>query len=446
MVNAIFFEKELVWLKRVIDLRLKLYFSTGEPEFSEVADIPPPELIPSPYAELIRTHDFGWEERLALVLCLAVHFSPRSLDIFFTKNTMFDRPFTEFGGLVPDEHSGFLPTGETLLFLLAGGDLEKRMHALSLLDPENPLLKFGIIELLAPADRRPRHKGIIRLGPAYESQWVYGKAYHPEFSVHFPAQRIASDLDWEEDLVLPMGARHQLEEIRLWLENKEALLRQWPVGTKLRPGYRALFYGPPGTGKTFTASLLGKETGREVYRIDLSLVISKYIGETEKNLAKVFDMAAHRAWILFFDEADALFGKRTAVQSSHDRFANQEISYLLQRLETFDGITILATNLRGNIDEAFLRRFESIIYFPMPGPELRRKIWENVLVRKNGPATLSEEVDLYALAEQFELSGGGILNVARYASLRAIAGGGLITRQMLEEGVGREFWKEGRSV
>ena len=128
---------------------------------------------------------------------------------------------------------------------------------------------------------------------------------------------------------------------------------------RVKPGYRALFHGPPGTGKTLTATLLGKHTGRPVFRIDLSRVVSKYIGETEKNLSRLFDKAEHKDWILFFDEADALFGKRTEIRDAHDKYANQEVAYLLQRIESYAGLVILATNQRGNIDEAFLRRFQA---------------------------------------------------------------------------------------
>ena len=133
----------------------------------------------------------------------------------------------------------------------------------------------------------------------------------------------------------------------------------------LKPGFKALFHGLPGTGKTLTAMLIGKKTGLDIYRVDLSQMVSKYIGETEKNLAKVFDKAEHKNWILFFDEGDALFGKRTNTKDAHDRYANQQVSYLLQRIEEYDGLVILATNLKNNIDDAFLRRFQSIIHFPM---------------------------------------------------------------------------------
>ena len=130
-----------------------------------------------------------------------------------------------------------------------------------------------------------------------------------------------------------------------------------------------LFHGPPGTGKTLTAGLLGKIAQKDVYRIDLSMVISKYIGETEKNLARLFDKAERKDWILFFDEADSLFGKRGQVKDAHDKYANQEVSYLLQRVEAYNGLVILASNFKNNIDEAFLRRFQSIIYFPLPAKE-----------------------------------------------------------------------------
>lgn len=185
----------------------------------------------------------------------------------------------------------------------------------------------------------------------------------------------------------------------------------------LKPGYRALFYGPPGTGKTLAATLLGKKNDMDVYRVDLSMIVSKYIGETEKNLAKVFDMAENRNWILFFDEADALFGKRTSTNTSNDRHANQEVAYLLQRIEDFPGTVILATNLKSNIDEAFSRRFQSIIYFPMPDEELRAALWRSMLP-KDWLGDDAEE--LIATAAQTELSGGSIANVVRRCAVTLI--------------------------
>jgi SpoVK/Ycf46/Vps4 family AAA+-type ATPase len=208
---------------------------------------------------------------------------------------------------------------------------------------------------------------------------------------------------------------------------------------RLRPGYRALFHGPPGTGKTMTATLLGKATGREVYRVDLSTVVSKYIGETEKNLAALFDRAHNRDWILFFDEADALFGKRTSVKDAHDRYANQEVSYLLQRVEEFNGLAILASNFRANIDEAFVRRFNAIIRFPFPSEAERQAIWERTLPDRPGRDRLA------GLLARFELSGGSIVNVVQFAAIEAIAAGrGEIALADAVRGIRREVEKEGK--
>ena len=206
----------------------------------------------------------------------------------------------------------------------------------------------------------------------------------------------------------------QIEEIKTWMKHGRTLMKDWGMEKKLRPGYRCLFYGPPGTGKTMTACLLGKYIERDVYKIDLSMVVSKYIGETEKNLAKVFDQAETKEWILFFDEADALFGKRTNISDAHDKYANQEVSYLLQRIEDFDGAVILASNMKSNLDDSFTRRFESIINFPMPKPAERLRLWQNGFSRVS---TLEDKIKLKQIAGRYELSGGAIINIIRFKIL-----------------------------
>ena len=188
-------------------------------------------------------------------------------------------------------------------------------------------------------------------------------------------------------------------------------------------------------GKAGTVMMPGS-----VYRVALPMVVSKYIGETEKNFALVFDQAESRRRILFFDEADALFGKRSETRDAHDRYANQEVAYLLQRIETFDGVAILASNLRENIDEAFARRFESIIYFPLPRPEERAQIWRRGFSPK---ARLGADLDLDAIARDHPLSGGAIMNVIRVASLAALADGGReIGRDDVLVAIRRELAKE----
>ena len=179
-----------------------------------------------------------------------------------------------------------------------------------------------------------------------------------------------------------------------------------------------------------------------MFRIDLSMIISKFIGETEKNLAQLFDRAENKDWILFFDEADALFGKRTGVRDAHDRYANQEVSYLLQRVETFGGLVILASNFKANIDEAFIRRFQSIIHFPMPRASERLRLWQQSLPKN---VQLDGDVNLKILSERYELSGASIVNIVQYCCLNALSRNDkAMTNDDLRMGVAREFSKEGK--
>jgi len=174
------------------------------------------------------------------------------------------------------------------------------------------------------------------------------------------------------------------------------------------------------------------------------MVVSKYIGETEKNLEKVFSRAEHKNWILFFDEADALFGKRTNISDAHDKYANQEIAYLLQRLEDYNGLVILSSNMRNNVDEAFGRRLQSIIHFPVPRQQERLMLWQNSFSSKS---QLSTDINLEWVAEKFELAGGSIINVVQYASLMALdRGENIIRKNDLWEGIRKEYIKEGKTI
>ncbi|HEX7904860.1 MAG TPA: ATP-binding protein [Chitinophagaceae bacterium] len=434
--------KELNWFDKVLNARLKLYFE-HECEYSSIWEIAPPDLsaVTGYYASFIKHYECTVAERLVLMLSLVPHIQPQLLDVFFVKNATYDKGFTEFGGLKGSSHSGFIPTAETALFILAGNNIKERWEASILFGQEHYFIRHNIIQLCDAAMSEPWLSGSINLSRDYVHWFLTGQGHKPHFSKEFPAKLITTELQWQ-DLVLPEETRIQVEEIKTWIQYHDVLFYDWGFQKKLKPGYRALFYGPPGTGKTLVACLLGKLCGMDVYRIDLSMIVSKYIGETEKNLEHIFQQAEHKNWILFFDEADALFGKRTGINSSHDRYANQETAYLLQRIEEYNGIVILATNLKTNIDEAFARRFQSLIYFPVPKEQERATLWQQSF---SLASTLEERVDLQSLARKHELTGGMILNVVHYSSLMALKRNENIIRlNDLEKGIQKELVKEGR--
>ncbi len=229
------------------------------------------------------------------------------------------------------------------------------------------------------------------------------------------AYHMATQKRWS-DIVLNASTLEQLTSLKDWVKHHQVEIID--KANKRYPGYRALFYGPPGTGKSFTAAVIGNELKVPVYRIDLSSAVSKYIGETEKNLDTLFNRAEDKGWILFFDEADALFGKRTEVKDSHDRYANEEISYLLQKIEDYNGLAILASNLKSNIDDAFIRRFQSVIFFPLPSAAERKKLW---LLGLTGNKLVEERIDLNAIAEQYELSPASIIHIAHSINDNALS-------------------------
>ncbi|SFZ79540.1 ATP-binding protein [Chitinimonas taiwanensis] len=433
--------QELDWLEAVLELRFKQHFE--QQPFALAALAPPALLAGSALAELVAQYGLGARERLLLALAMAPHLRPAALDLFFVKNRNFDRGFSEFGGIKAQRHGGFLPSGETAAFLLAGEDLAARLELLNLFDAEQAFAQSGLVVLEGEVGGEPQLSGLLTVTAEALQRLQSGVWHKPDYNAQFPAKRISSQLGWDE-LVLAPEVMDEIEIIQSWLRQGPALMQDWGLGRAVKPGYRCLFYGPPGTGKTLTATLLGQSAAVDVYRIDLSMVVSKYIGETEKNLARVFDQAQSRHWILFFDEADALFGKRSATQNSNDRHANQEIAYLLQRIEDFPGVVILASNLRGNIDEAFSRRFQSMIYFPMPDATQRLQLWRSLL---NQPERLADDIDLLELAEQHELSGGAMVNVLRFAVLQANreASSQLHARH-LQQGLAREMRKEGRTL
>jgi DNA polymerase III delta prime subunit len=253
---------------------------------------------------------------------------------------------------------------------------------------------------------------------------------------------MAPDIGWE-DLVLPARPLTLLRSLAAFLRHRDLVLDEWGFGRRSgrAQGLVAMFAGDSGTGKTLAARVLANELGLELFRIDLATVVSKWLGETEKNLERVFAAAQGANAVLFFDEADAVFGRRSDVQDSHDRYANLQTAYLLQRMERHDGPIVLATNMRGNIDDAFLRRMDAVVEFPFPTAEYRLRLWELLLPPE---APRAPDVELDFLAERFELSGGGIRNAAIAGAVLAASEGSAIGMTQLVRGVAMEYAKHGR--
>ena len=397
----------------------------------------------SVYGEFVKYYQLSTEERFLLILAITPQIQPHLLDVFFSVNKVTGKPFTEFGGVRGKRHPGFIPTIETFLFLLAGNDLDARFRLYSLFEPDHIFSAHGIIALDQGMENEGFYSSSIAVSEEYLDFFTTGKIRKPQFSTAFPAKQLTTKMNWD-DLVVDSFTQQQLDEIRIWLKHGHTLLNTWGMGKKLKPGYKALFFGGPGTGKSLTAALLGKLHGLEVYRVDLSMVISKYIGETEKNLEKVFKKAENKNWILFFDEADCLFNKRGSVSDAQDKYSNQEVAYLLQRLEDYPGLVILATNMRNNIDEAFNRRLQSIVHFQKPQPRERLRLWKGAF--SGVPQTPTEE-DMERIAQQYELSGGSIMNVVQFASLKALnREDDCITSEDIVNSIRKEYRKEGRTL
>ncbi|MCG8326451.1 MAG: ATP-binding protein [Chitinophagales bacterium] len=394
-----------------------------------------------PLTRFIQQRRLNRDELVALMAGLVPHLVPSLYDDIVAEYLPQEGDFPAFGGVKGKNQRNTLPTGETVLFMLAGKDLRRRMEVQQLFGSQHYFVKEKILFLEELNPGESASSGRLILDREYVELFTLGYITPPKMGSGFPAQHITTELEWS-DLVLNAHTLDQLKEVETWIAHSDQLMYDWQMYRKIKPGFRALFYGPPGTGKTMAATLLGKYTGHDVYRIDLSMMVSKYIGETEKNLAALFDKAENKQWILFFDEADSLFGKRTNVKDAHDRFANQEVSYLLQRVEEFPGVSILASNFKSNLDDAFTRRFQSIVYFPIPLAEERLILWQNSFPEA---VQLSKEIDLNKIAHKYELSGSNIVNIVHYCCLRALAeSANVISSNNLYSGIRRELAKENK--
>jgi len=453
--NALAINKYLNFLAEVFTQRLKNHFGKDNiaPKFNDVMKIVSVR-DDSEISTFIRNQNMTSEEIVVLLLAIAPHVRPAFFDSIIEQHLSHSGDFPQLGGSRGKQFRGFIPSGETALFLLAGSDLHKRFGYIPIFGSEHFFAEKNILWLSPAEHGEPPLSGTIEIAWDYLELFVLGKFMRPKMSIDFPAEFISTQLT-DDDLVLNPATEKQMTELRNWIRYQDKLMNEWNMKRWIKPGYRALFHGPPGTGKTLSAMILGKDTGKEVYRIDLSIVVSKYIGETEKNLASLFERAKNKDWILFFDEADALFGKRTNIRDAHDKYANQEVAYLLQRIENHDGLVILATNFKSNIDEAFIRRFQAVIYFPIPDAEERLKLWKKIFPgdkQKEFPTLLTtaivrrpSDADLAAISRKYEITGAGIVNVVQYCCIEALANRlDQITSDLVRAGIEREYQKEGK--
>jgi hypothetical protein len=364
-----------------------------------------------------------------------LHADPRPL--LLVGDLSWDPAWTPHPPLLVDVPGSTQAERDTVWRLALGGaDVEPgtlRATSQFRLRPEEVARAAGsarVQSLLSP-DRRvtPAH---VRTGARSENSSALERL----------ARRVDPAVGWA-DLVLPRPVLTGLQEVALRARHRERVLGDW----RMRPGggrghgVAALFAGDSGTGKTMSAEVIAHDLGLELYVVDLATVVDKYVGETEKNLERIFTAAAGVNAVLLFDEADAVFGRRSEVRDAHDRYANIESAYLLQRMETFDGLAILATNLRANIDDAFTRRLDVIVDFPLPDPEHRRALWDRCL---GSGVARSDDLDLGFCADAFELAGGSIRSAAVTAAYLAAADSGTVTMRHLVAAVQREYRKLGR--
>ncbi len=381
-------------------------------------------------------------ESIGISLCLAPIIQPDLLDNFIKKQFGVEGDFPLIGGIRGTQHRGILPTGETWLYFCSENETKKRINFIQAIPAylSNPT---SLLNIEPASAGEPFLSGKLVFSNYFRANFQQESIiYEQRFSDLKLGNFIHTNLILN-DLVLDQEIENCVEEIKHWQYFNENSNSNSPFFSRVKPGMKMLFYGKSGTGKTQTAAIIANDLGKKIYRIDLSQIVSKYIGETEKNLSKIFEVAEHKGWILFFDEGDALFAKRTAVSSANDRYANQEVAYLLQRIEDYSGIIIISTNLKENIDAAFLRRFNNIVEFPMPDTQQRNAIWQKILSElvDNQIDINSEEWDEIA---KIELSGGAITNIINYVMLKSNFTKTPINYSLVKLGIIRELRKENR--
>lgn len=432
---AIELRTALDMLDAVIEIRLQERGDPhphGSPSEWRPSDAPGGEAIP----DLARYDGVG---PLALAIAMAGLTAAEALVLVAAIAPYVDERYCCVYGLLAGRQGVDALTGEVARTLIARS-FGARLDANATLGAHGTLRSAGLLTLDPPEDLSGRlipERGLVA--------WVLGlPPTVPHATSDFPARPLTT-VHTLDDVVLPARARRRIRELESRLQQRDMVVRDWGFGRHHdnAAGLVALFHGAPGTGKTMTAAAIAASAGLPAYVVDLSALVSKYIGETEKALAKVFERAEREGFVLVFDEADAVFGSRTEVSDSHDRYANQEVSYLLTRIESHPGVVILTTNLLGNIDDAFRRRIHVMVEFTAPGQAERELLWSRAIP----PQTpVAGDLDLPGLAERYSLTGAQIRDASIEAAYLAAAAGTPITGALLSEGVRRQYDKSGKTV
>lgn len=432
----------IIWIEELMRLRMRELEGGPRTDIEEYAvKIDKTYLIENTsFYQLLDEYNNSYIEYLLISLGFTAWFRPKSLFEMSKTKPESTELYSETGLISNKVANKYIPTLQTAIFLLAGTNISKQAfyHGILL---EHSLFKDQVLHLRKPsAYHNFPNDFILEIDLSYYNFLLNGKKPRYDSSPDFPATLLETEKEFE-DLILKDSTRNQLDTIMQYAANRSSLYERDEVLHKIKPGLLAMLYGPPGTGKTFTVAVMSKHLGIDAYRIDLSRVISKYIGETEKNLEKIFERLSDKNCILFFDEADALFGKRTEVSDAKDRYANQEVAYLLQRVENFPGLVILASNYKQNLDKAFKRRILVSIYLAPPDAAERLTLWNNGLPGYFNyvPENLPE-----ILAEKHPFTGANIDNVIKLSCITAESLKiNEIDMQIMEPFIKQEYNKEG---
>jgi hypothetical protein len=396
--HASLLDHELRWLSSCIQAR----FASNE--------LPAAPLLSAPtssYANFVQEAELQDAERIVLILALSVHLNKNILTLGFNDDTKF-----LLGAMIRSEHQNqLLPTFETALYILAGDDNLKRFSSLCIFDTEHVFYKKSVLDWHSVKAGESVYNRMLSLSLNHRDLFINNMISKPKFTPDFPAELVETNMEWL-DMVLPATTAGKLMELKDDLDLLRPMIEEWKMQLHAVDGCRVLFHGESGTGKTLAAKLIGKYLNQDVYRVDISLIASKYIGETSKRLKQLFDTAESKGWILFFDEGDALFGQRqtSAGGNGVSQYANQDTAYLLQRIENYDGVIIVASNLQANIDVAFTRRFEHIIKFEGLDAELQHQLWLRVLPES---VSLASGIKLADLVKRYSLSPAAITKTAQ---------------------------------